>query len=124
MASDVRAQHLIIDLIDVPRHVCLDLPAWKAAFNAAAIMMGMRIVDSRGHLFEPPDELGLTAFTLLDSSHFSVHTYADRGQAAVDLFACTQRDLGEAWTSVASALGLEDLRRSSVCLDRFVEERS
>ena len=124
MASRVRARHLLIDLVDVPRGVCLNLPAWEDAFRSAATLTGMQILDYRGHFFQLPSEPGLTAFMLLDSSHFSVHTYADRGLVAVDLFACTDRDLQEAWDLVAKTLGLEDLNLNTVAyLDRFVEQR-
>ena len=122
MASDLRARHLILDLVDVPKHVCLDLNAWEEALRGAATLMGMRILDSGAHLFEPPEEPGLTTFTLLDSSHFSVHTYSDRGIAAVDFFACTDRDLWAAWKFVAEALNLGTGRiGSSTYLDRFLD---
>ena len=46
---------------------------------------GATVIDSKAHHFEPH---GVTAFVLLAESHFSIHTWPERGTAAVDIFTC------------------------------------
>ena len=41
------------------------------------------------HSFEPQ---GLTGIVLLAESHISIHTWPERGEAAVDVFTCGDRD--------------------------------
>lgn len=41
------------------------------------------------HQFEPQ---GLTGIILLAESHISIHTWPERGEAAVDVFTCGGRD--------------------------------
>ena len=41
------------------------------------------------HKFEPQ---GLTGIVLLAESHISIHTWPERGEAAVDVFTCGGRD--------------------------------
>ena len=41
------------------------------------------------HQFEPQ---GLTGIVLLAESHISIHTWPERGEAAVDVFTCGGRD--------------------------------
>ena len=41
------------------------------------------------HRFEPQ---GLTGIVLLSESHISIHTWPERGEAAVDVFTCGGRD--------------------------------
>jgi S-adenosylmethionine decarboxylase len=41
--------------------------------------------DIHFHLFEP---YGLTAMALLAESHISIHTWPERGLAAIDFFTC------------------------------------
>ena len=41
------------------------------------------------HKFEPQ---GLTGIILLAESHISIHTWPERGEAAVDVFTCGNRD--------------------------------
>ena len=46
---------------------------------------GATVIDSKAHHFEPH---GVTAFVILAESHFSIHTWPERGTAAVDIFTC------------------------------------
>ena len=41
------------------------------------------------HQFEPQ---GLTGIVLLAESHISIHTWPERGEAAIDVFTCGGRD--------------------------------
>jgi S-adenosylmethionine decarboxylase len=58
-------------------------------------------------LGSPP---GCTAIVMLDESHCSVHTYADLGLVAMDVFTCGSTNPRDIWNHVRSELGLEDAR--------------
>lgn len=56
----------------------------KACWNAC-VCAGATVLDISSHKFEPQ---GVTLVALLSESHFSIHTWPERGTAAVDLFTC------------------------------------
>ena len=82
----IQGEHLIVDLINMNREICLDGKKWVQVFEEIALSLELKILNIHIHDFEPPAAPGFTAYILLDSSHFSVHTYADNGAIAVDLF--------------------------------------
>jgi S-adenosylmethionine decarboxylase len=47
------------------------------------------LYDPQVHQFEPQ---GLTGIVLLAESHLSIHTWPERGEAAIDIFTCGSRD--------------------------------
>jgi len=46
---------------------------------------GATVISVHSHKFSPQ---GVTLIVLLAESHFSIHTWPERGTAAVDLFTC------------------------------------
>ena len=101
-------QHLLVDLVNLERSTCLGGEAWVEAFVKCAEHLKLCVLSSHFHTFDPPRLPGLTAYVLLDSSHFSVHTYADTGEAAVDLFVCTDTNLIEAFAFIQEILGIKE----------------
>lgn len=83
-------------LNDGPRivHACL------AACQAA----GSTVLNYQWHQFKPH---GVTCLVLLAESHLSIHTWPEKGSAAVDIFTC-----GEA----KPRRGLESLLRDLNCV--------
>lgn len=53
--------------------------------EAAANISGATVVDT---IFKKFDPQGVTVLTLLSESHISIHTWPEKGEAAVDLFTC------------------------------------
>jgi S-adenosylmethionine decarboxylase len=51
----------------------------------AATISGASVVQSIYKKFDPQ---GVTAISLLSESHISIHTWPEKGEAAVDLFTC------------------------------------
>lgn len=51
----------------------------------AAIVSGATVVQTIFKKFEPQ---GVTVLTLLSESHISIHTWPEKGEAAVDIFTC------------------------------------
>jgi len=53
--------------------------------EAAASSSGATVINT---IFKKFDPQGVTVLTLLSESHISIHTWPERGEAAVDLFTC------------------------------------
>ena len=53
--------------------------------EAAASSSGATVVNT---IFKKFDPQGVTVLTLLSESHISIHTWPEKGEAAVDLFTC------------------------------------
>jgi len=51
----------------------------------AAETTGATVLQTISHKFEP---YGVTAMCLLSESHISIHTWPEKGEAAVDIFTC------------------------------------
>jgi S-adenosylmethionine decarboxylase len=51
----------------------------------AASISGATVVNT---IFKKFDPQGVTVLTLLSESHISIHTWPEKGEAAVDLFTC------------------------------------
>ncbi len=60
------------------------------AFRRTVANFGLEaLYEPQIHQFEPQ---GLTGIILLAESHISIHTWPERGEAAVDVFTCGGRD--------------------------------
>jgi len=53
--------------------------------ESAASLSGATVVNT---IFKKFDPQGVTVLTLLSESHISIHTWPEKGEAAVDLFTC------------------------------------
>jgi len=51
----------------------------------AARTCGAYVLQTMSHQFDPQ---GVTAICLLSESHISIHTWPEKGEAAVDVFTC------------------------------------
>ena len=83
-------------LNDGPRivHACL----------AAAHAAGATVLNYQWHQFEPH---GVTALVLLSESHLSIHTWPEKGSAAVDVFTCGDAKPRKALDSMLKDLDCE-----------------
>ena len=80
------------------RHLILDvwgkvdsLPFWNmdeaaGALKSAAIKAGATVMSERWHHFG--EGHGYTGVVILAESHISVHTWPEKGYAAIDVFMC------------------------------------
>ncbi|MEO1210432.1 MAG: adenosylmethionine decarboxylase [Cyanobacteria bacterium J06638_20] len=78
-------RHCILELYDCPAGLLNDgaliqLLLRESADRAKATFLGDLI-----HKFDPQ---GITALALLAESHISIHTWPEKGYAAVDVFTC------------------------------------
>jgi S-adenosylmethionine decarboxylase len=92
--------HLIADLfgcarLDEPPHI-------EAALRNAVIASGATLLYLQLHHFGPKQ--GVTGVALLAESHISVHSWPERGLAAIDIFMCGSSDARAALNSILASL--------------------
>jgi S-adenosylmethionine decarboxylase proenzyme len=97
-----RGTHLLIECLGCDRTVLDDAEALSRALRAAADAMDATVVGAMFHRFAPQ---GVTGVLLLSESHISVHTWPERGYAALDLFTCGTGDPARALAVLERALG-------------------
>jgi S-adenosylmethionine decarboxylase len=76
--------HLIIDLWDA-RHLD-DVGAVEVALRRAVRAAGASLLHLHLHAFTPNG--GVSGVAVLAESHISIHTWPERGYAAIDVFMC------------------------------------
>lgn len=80
--------HLILDLYGVSE--LEDEAAIDAALTGAAKAAGATVLAHHFHHFGTGH--GVTGVVLLAESHMSIHTWPERGYAAIDIFMCGRTD--------------------------------
>ncbi|MFQ5627345.1 MAG: adenosylmethionine decarboxylase [bacterium] len=80
--------HLLLDLEDCNRRLLNSKSAMLRLCRECAKTMGVRVVQSGSHKFEPR---GVTAFVIIAESHISIHTWPESGKAFMDIFTCQER---------------------------------
>ena len=78
--------HILADLYGVDVAVLCDGVALERLLCQAARDAGARVLNSHFHSFG--EGRGITGVVLLAESHISIHTWPERGYAAVDIFMC------------------------------------
>ena len=98
---DFSGTHLLADLFDCGH---LDDEARiEAALRAAVTAANATLLDIRVHGFGAGQ--GVTGIALLAESHISIHSWPERGYAAVDMFLCGRaHDLDAALAALAGIL--------------------
>lgn len=76
--------HLLIDLWGASQ--LDDLAHVEAALTAAVQAAGATLLNIDLHHFQP--EGGISGVAILAESHMSIHTWPERGFAAIDIFVC------------------------------------
>jgi S-adenosylmethionine decarboxylase len=79
---------VLLDFSGVPRKVCEDDAFLLDLIRKASIESGATVINSCRYRFGHNSPSGCTAFVMLDESHVSVHTYAESGLVAADVFTC------------------------------------
>ncbi|MBM3540607.1 MAG: adenosylmethionine decarboxylase [Alphaproteobacteria bacterium] len=77
-------RHLIVDLWDAKN--LDDIEIIEAMLRESAEVAGATLLDVQLHHFGPNQ--GVSGVALLAESHISIHTWPERGYAAIDLFMC------------------------------------
>ena len=80
--------HLIVDLWEATK--LDDLKTVERALRAAVEASGATLLHLHLHHFTP--NLGVSGVAVLAESHISIHTWPERGYAALDIFMCGDAD--------------------------------
>ncbi|WP_121610119.1 adenosylmethionine decarboxylase [Mesobacillus foraminis] len=88
MTYETIGNHILADFWGVDFDKLNDMEFLKKEMAAAAEASGAKIVAIQGKAFEP---IGATVLILLSESHLSIHTYPEKGYAAVDGFTCGEK---------------------------------
>lgn len=78
-------RHVAVDLWGIPCHILNDCEQLKKYLLRSAEECGATVLSSHIHRFEPQ---GVSVFVLLSESHISIHTYPEKGYAALDCYTC------------------------------------
>ncbi len=78
--------HLIIDLVDAEGLADIDLI--DAAMRECVTAAGATLLHIHLHPFTPEGISGVSGVAVLAESHISIHTWPERGYAALDVFMC------------------------------------
>ena len=78
-------KHCTLEVYGVKDDLLDDLQFIDQTLRQAAIISGATILDSVFHKFDPQ---GITFILLLAESHISIHTWPEKGCAAIDIYTC------------------------------------
>ena len=96
-------RHLLVDLYGCDCDLLDDREYIETQLHAAATAAGARILGAVFHRFNPH---GVTGVLVVQESHLAIHTWPERGYAAVDLFTCgSEIDPWLAYTALKQAFG-------------------
>lgn len=89
----------------------------------AARRAGATVISQIRYRFGGDSPPGFTAVVMLDESHCSVHTYADQGLMALDVFTCGSTDPREVLKYVREEIDLGDTTVREIGRFTVEEER-
>ena len=82
---DTLGRHVIIEFCGCDRHALNALKQVRDTMLAAARHIGATVIGDNFHPFSPQ---GLSGTVVIAESHLSIHTWPERGYAAVDIYTC------------------------------------
>lgn len=77
--------HLLLDLAGAPFATLDDPSVVEAALVDTVSAMGAQVLGVHLHRLSPQ---GISGVVVISESHLTIHTWPERGEAAVDLFTC------------------------------------
>ncbi len=101
-----KGNHLIVDVHNMDFNVLVDDKLLLQTIVNAANEAGANIINQSRYRFGHNSSPGCTAFIMLDESHVSIHTYADDGKMALDVFTCGATSCETILESVCRQLGI------------------
>lgn len=101
------ARHLIAEYYCCTSAVLDDEAFIRRQMRAAAERIGATVVGEAFHQYSPQ---GVSGVLLIAESHLSIHTWPDRGYAAIDIFTCGGLDPRPGFAMLAEAFGAETTR--------------
>lgn len=81
--------HILADLYGCPTQKLTHVDTVRELMMRIVEGAGFSAVGEKFHQFEP---VGVTGIVLLSESHFSIHTWPERGLATADIFSCSGKE--------------------------------
>ena len=94
-------RHLLLEIWEGDPLLLNDPARVERALREAALATNSTLIDLQVHAFP---HMGVTGLALLAESHISIHTWPEKGYAAVDVFTCGRRASPEAAVGVMEAI--------------------
>jgi S-adenosylmethionine decarboxylase len=108
---DTVGAHILADFWGCDFTTLNDAQNLVAELRRAAGAANMTVLGAEWHQFEPQ---GCTAMLLLSESHISIHTYPERGYAAVDVFTCGGGETAKALEHLETVLKPASVRKINI----------
>ena len=96
-------EHITLDIIGTTKEY--DPSLFEKVIHDIAKAAKVTIINISKHKFEPQ---GVTIVALLSESHISIHTWPERGSAALDVFTCGDTNPEVAMMHMIEALKARD----------------
>jgi S-adenosylmethionine decarboxylase len=110
---DTLGRHLLAEYWGCPAAALDDAPGLRVLLRAAAEAAGARVV---AEVFQPFLPQGVSGVLVIEESHLSIHTWPERGYAAVDFYTCG--DCRPEQAHAVLTLGLRAARAEFMVIER------
>ncbi|MCC6133645.1 MAG: adenosylmethionine decarboxylase [Acidobacteria bacterium] len=85
MTDTPLGHHFLLDIAGAPFEVLDDLVVIETALVETAGKMGAKVLGTHLHRLLPQ---GISGIVVISESHLTIHTWPERGEAAIDIFSC------------------------------------
>jgi S-adenosylmethionine decarboxylase proenzyme len=112
----VLGSHFLVELSSC-EHQLINDAAWvREVMLKAAQMSEAQVIGDMIHKFSPQ---GVSGVVVIAESHISIHTWPERGLAAIDFFTCSKNlKVTEALDFIKKSLGAKQM--NSRCVHRAI----
>jgi len=120
-----RRFHIIVDAFDCEGRLLADKEAIESLIIKLAELAEMKILAGPYVVRGVAENPGITAFTIIDFSHISIHTFTQTNEFCLDLFSCKSFDYRKVVSYVKEYFSLDDCKvnTSQVRYDQIPLER-
>ena len=102
-------KHTIIDCKGVSSDICKNDKLILETIENVARKNGLNVINASRYRFGHNSPDGCTVFVMLDESHISLHTYAEEGRIAIDLFMREDINRNSIINEIKERLNLKDI---------------
>jgi len=85
---DTYGRHIICELSGCEASALVDVQAIRTVMVEAARVAKAEVREAVFHQFIPEGVAGVSGVVVLSESHISIHTWPERGYAAIDVYTC------------------------------------
>lgn len=103
-----RRFHIIIDSYNCNPKILMDKKKIDETLRNIAKLLEMNILHGPVIIDGAPHNPGLTAFTVIDFSHISIHTFTEAKEVCIDIFSCKSFNYEAVKKYVKEAFELKD----------------